>query len=129
MTFTDRESRTRPLLVLGVVALAGPAVLAFFAGGYFDGPRVWAGLVTWALVVVAMFSSPRPLPSRLGGRLALIGLGLLALWTLLSFTWAPIAGNAYHAGQRVILYAGALLAAAALLRPEVWPFRPARWPA
>ena len=116
MTFTDRESRTRPLLVLGVVALAGPAVLAFFAGGYFDGPRVWAGLITWALVVVAMFSSPRPLPARLGGRLALIGLGLLALWTLLSFTWAPIAGNAYHAGQRVILYAGALLAAAALLR-------------
>ena len=40
----------------------------------------------------------------------------MALWTLLSFTWAPIAGNAYHAGQRVILYAGALLAAAALLR-------------
>ena len=116
MTFTDRESRTRPLPVLGVVALAGPAVLAFFAGGYFDGPRVWAGLVTWALVVVAMFSSSHPLPARLGGRLALIGLGLLALWTLLSFTWAPIAGNAYHAGQRVILYAGALLAAAALLR-------------
>ena len=41
------------------MALAGPAVLAFFAGGYFDGPRVWAGLVTWALVVVAMFSAPR----------------------------------------------------------------------
>ena len=116
MTFTDRESRTGPLLVLSVAALAGPAVLAFFAGGYFDGPRVWAGLITWALVVVAMLSSPRPLPARLGGRLALIGLGLLALWTLLSFTWAPIAGNAYHAGQRVILYAGALLAAAALLR-------------
>ena len=116
MTFTDRESRTGPLLVLGVVALTGPAVLAFFAGGYFDGPRVWAGLITWVLVVVAMLTVPRALPSRLGGRLALIGLGLLALWTLLSFTWAPIAGTAYHAGQRVILYAGALLAAAALLR-------------
>jgi hypothetical protein len=99
-----------------VVALTGPAVLAFFAGGYFDSPRVWAGVITWALVVIAMLASPRPLPARLGGRLALIGLGLLALWTLFSFTWAPIAGNAYHAGQRVILYAGALLAAAALLR-------------
>ena len=116
MTFTDRESFHRPLLVLSVVALTGPAVLAFFAGGYFDGPRVWAGLIAWALVVVAMLVVPHPLPSRLGGRLALIGLGLLGLWTLLSFTWAPIAGNAYHAGQRVILYAGALLAAAALLR-------------
>ena len=116
MTFTDRETLHRPLVVVSVVALTGPAVLAFFAGGYFDGPRVWAGLITWALVAVAMLTSPRPLPTRLGGRLALVGLGLLALWTLLSFTWAPIAGNAYHAGQRVILYAGALLAAAALLR-------------
>ena len=116
MTSTDSKSRPGPLVVLGVVALTGPAVLAFFAGGYFDGPRVWAGLITWALVVVAMLSSPRALPARLGGRLALIGLGLLALWTLLSFTWAPVAGNAYHAGQRMILYAGALLAAAALLR-------------
>ena len=116
MTFTDRETLNRPLVVVSVVALTGPAVMAFFAGGYFDGPRVWAGLIAWALVVVAMLVVPRPLPSRLGGRLALIGLGLLGLWTLLSFTWAPIAGNAYHAGQRVILYAGALLAAAALLR-------------
>ena len=116
MTSTDSKFPAHPLVVLSVVALTGPAVLAFFAGGYFDGPRVWAGLITWALVVVAMLSSPRPLPARLGGRLAVIGLGLLALWTLLSFTWAPIAGNAYHAGQRVILYAGALLAAAALLR-------------
>jgi hypothetical protein len=98
------------------VALTGPAVLAFFAGGYFDGPRVWAGLITWTLVAVAMLSSPRPLPVRLGGRLALVGLGLLGAWTLFSFTWALLAGNAYHAGQRVILYAGALLAGAALLR-------------
>jgi hypothetical protein len=101
---------------VSVVALTGPAVLAFFAGGYFDSSRVWAGLITWALVVVAMLTSPRPLPARLGGRLALVGLGLLGAWTLFSFTWAPLAGNAYHAGQRVILYAGALLAGAALLR-------------
>jgi hypothetical protein len=116
VTSTDSKRQVHPLVVLSVVALTGPAVLAFFAGGYFDGPRVWAGLITWGLVVIAMLSSPRPLPTRLGGRLALVALGLLALWTLLSFTWAPIAGNAYHAGQRVILYAGALLAAAALLR-------------
>jgi len=37
------KPRTNPLVVLSVVALTGPAVLAFFAGGYFDGPRVWAG--------------------------------------------------------------------------------------
>ena len=45
--------------------------------------------------------------------LALVGFALL---TLLSLTWAPIAGSAYHAGQRTILYAGALLAATVLLR-------------
>ncbi len=99
-----------------VVLLGGPFVLAFFAGGYFDGPRVWAGLVAWLLVVVAAAFVERPLPRRLGGRLALVGLALLAAWTLVSFTWAPVAGDAYHAGQRVILYLGALLAAAALLR-------------
>jgi uncharacterized membrane protein YidH (DUF202 family) len=37
-------------------------------------------------------------------------------WTLLSITWAPIAGSAYHAGQLVFLYAGVLLAATMLLR-------------
>jgi hypothetical protein len=115
VTSTVSKSRPGPLVVLCVVALAGPAVLGFFAGGYFDGPRVWAGLIAWALVVIAMLTSPRPLPKRLGGRLALTGLGLLAAWTLTSLAWAPIAGNAYHAGQRVILYAGTLLAAVALL--------------
>ena len=99
-----------------LVLLAGPTVLAFFAGGYFDAPRVWAGLVAWALVGVAMLVVPRPLPREQGAQMALIGLALLAVWTLLSFTWAPIAGSAYHAGQRVVLYAGTLLAATALLR-------------
>jgi O-antigen ligase len=95
--------------------LAGPTVLAFFTGGYFDSPRAVAGLVAWILVVVALLTGSS-LPRGLGPRLALGGLALFALWTLVSFTWAPVAGNAYHAGQRVVLYAGALLAAALLLR-------------
>ncbi|MCW3065372.1 MAG: hypothetical protein JWN32_2544, partial [Solirubrobacterales bacterium] len=45
-----------------VVALAGPAALAFFAGGYFDVPRAWAGLVAWALVAVALVAVPNALP-------------------------------------------------------------------
>ena len=98
------------------VLLAGPTVLAFFAGGYFDAPRVWAGLIAWLLVAVAMVVSPRPLPRTLGPAMAILGLGLLAAWTLVSMTWAPIAGSAYHAGQRVIMYTGVLIAATALLR-------------
>ncbi len=95
--------------------LAGPLVLAFFSGGYFDGPRVWAGLIAWALVAVAVFAARRPVPSSGPARLALAGLALLAVWTLLSFTWSPVAGTAYHDGQRVFLYLGVMIAACALL--------------
>jgi hypothetical protein len=101
-----------------VALLAGPTVLAFFAGGYFDAPRLWAGVLAWLLVAVAMIVCPRPLPRSAAATTALVGLGLLAAWTLVSFTWAPVPGSAYHAGQRVVLYAGVLLAATALLRPR-----------
>ena len=37
--------------------LAGPTVLAFFSGGYFDGPRAWAGLIAWALVAIALVAA------------------------------------------------------------------------
>jgi uncharacterized integral membrane protein len=101
----------------GLLALlAGPTVLAFFSGGYFDGPRVWAGLIAWVVVAVAIVASRRPFPRGRPGRLAIAGFTLLALWTLVSFAWAPVAGTAYHYGQRVLLYAGTLIAAAALLR-------------
>jgi O-antigen ligase len=98
------------------VLLAGPTVLAFFTGGYFDAERAWAGLVAWLLVVVALVLRAGPLPRLTSSRLALGALALLGVWTLASTTWAPIAGRAYHAGQIVILYLGALLAAVLLLR-------------
>jgi hypothetical protein len=96
--------------------LAGPIVLAFFSGGYFDEPRVWAGLVAWLLVIATAILSPRPFPRSGPGRLALIGLALLAGWTLVSFTWAPVAGSAYHAGELAFLYLGGMLAAVGLMR-------------
>lgn len=99
-----------------VVLLAGPVVLAFFSGGYFDGPREWAGIVAWALVAVSMIAVRDPLPRAPASRLAIGGLALLAAWTLASLAWAPIADSAYDAGQIAILYAGVLLAATALLR-------------
>ena len=96
--------------------IAGPTVLAFFSGGYFDEPRAWAGLGAWILVVVALIVVPQALPRGLPSWLALSGLGAFAAWTLLSITWAPIAGTAYHYGQIAFLYLGVLLAAALLLR-------------
>ncbi len=98
------------------VLLAGPVALAFFSGGYFDEPRAWAGLITWGLVVAAALTAPRILPLSRSGRVVLVGLVLLAAWTLLSITWAPIAGDAYHRGQLALLYVGSLIAAGALLR-------------
>lgn len=100
-----------------VVLLAGPTALAFFSGGYFDGPRAWAGLLAWALVAVAVIAAPRPAMTP-GSWLAVGGLAALAGWTLLSITWAPVAGSAYHAGQITILYTGVLLAGMLLLRSE-----------
>jgi hypothetical protein len=109
--------RAAALTAARAALLAGPTALAFFSGGYFDGPRAWAGLIAWALVAVAVLATPWPIANRRGW-LAIGGLGALAAWTLLSTTWAPIAGSAYHAGQIVFLYTGVLLAAAALLRPQ-----------
>ena len=94
--------------------LLGPTALAFFAGGYFAGPRAWAGVGAWACVVVAVLAGAR-LPRGRTARLATGGLALLAGWTLLSILWAPIAGNAYAASQITVLYAGVLIAAAMLM--------------
>jgi hypothetical protein len=98
--------------------LAGPTALAFFRGGSVTTARVWAGLGAWILAVAALALSDRPIARDWPGRLAIGSLLLLAGWTLLSLVWAPVAGSAYDAGQLVMLYAGGLIAAAALLRTE-----------
>jgi len=98
------------------VLLAGPTVLSFFTGGYFDVPREWAGLVAWAVVVAATAIAPAPSALSRPAWIAVAGLALFAAWTLLSTLWAPIAGLAYSAGQIVVLYLGAMLATVLLLR-------------
>ena len=96
--------------------IAGPTVLAFFSGGFFDRPRIVAAILAWALVAVAAVLVPDPLPSSVPGRLALAGLLLLTVWTAASVSWAPIAGRAQDDVQRLLLYLGAFIAAVALLR-------------
>jgi hypothetical protein len=95
------------------IALAGPTALAFFSGGFFDEPRLWAGLVACALLVVAALTSP--LPRSPWPWVAPAALALLAGWAWLSAGWAPLAGAAIADAQRVALYAVALLAATLLL--------------
>jgi hypothetical protein len=96
--------------------LAGPTVLAFFSGGYFDEARLWGAIGAFALVLVAALVSDAPLPKSWPGRLAIAGLAGLAAWTAFSIDWAPLAGPAFHDSQRLLLYVAALIAAAALLR-------------
>jgi hypothetical protein len=103
--------------------LAGPTVIAFFSGGYFDEPREIGGIAAWALVVVAAIVSRRPFPRGWPGILAIAALAALTGWIALSLNWAPLAGAAQDDLQRVAFYLGALIAAAALLGPRPM----ARW--
>ncbi len=97
------------------ILIAGPTVLAFRSGGYFDEPRLIAGIVAWALVLLAAVVTGRPLPRSTPGRIALGALALLTVWTLLSISWAPIAGRAENDAQRLLVYLGVFAAALALL--------------
>ncbi len=115
---TRRRPRVLATAAASAVLLAGPTILAFFAGGYFATPRAWAGLTAWTLVLIAIICAPGALsrPFLRSGAIALAALALFAGWTLLSTVWAPEAGPAYGAGQIVFLYLGAALAGALLLR-------------
>ncbi len=110
--------RTGATTAARLALLGGPTALAFFSGGYFDGPRAWAGLVAWLLVIVGAVAGRSGLPRGGAPRAAIAGLAVMAAWSLISIVWAPIAGNAYHAGQLAMLYLGALIAAALLLGDE-----------
>ena len=109
-------------------ALAGPTVLAFYSGGFFDEPRLWAGLVLWACWPRPPWPGPLPRARRAAGR-ALGGLAGLAAWTAASVAWAPLGRAGARTRQRVTVYLAALCAAAAWLRPGAAARRPSRrWP-
>ena len=104
----------RSLCMAGAGAvLAGPTALAFWSGGYFDEPRLWAGLAACALVGLGAVVAP--LPRAAWTWLAVGALVALAGWVWLSASWAPLPGQAIADAQRVALYAAALLAAVLLL--------------
>ncbi len=108
--------RRAVLLVAAAVLLGGPTLLAFFAGGFFDGPRFVATLVAWVLVLVVALTSTRPLPRSAPGLAALAGLALITAWTGASLAWAPLSEPATDNLVRLLLYLGVFIAAGALLR-------------
>jgi hypothetical protein len=107
--------RAVPVLATAVL-LAGPTVVAFFTGGYFDGARAAATAVAWAVVLLLALAGPLPLPRSGPGWLAAGALAALAAWSAISIAWAPLVGPAVDSVQRVLLYLGTLLAATAVLR-------------
>jgi hypothetical protein len=115
--------RNTALAIGAGVLIGGPTALAFFSGGFFDRPRLIAATAAWLLVGVATLLSPRPLPSSTPGRIALAALFVLAAWTALSLTWAPLGGPAQDDLQRLLLYLGFFGAGLALLRGQ----RVQRW--
>jgi hypothetical protein len=111
--------RRAVLLTAAAVLLAGPTALAFFSGAYFEGPRLVATLVAWALVLAVAVAAPRPLPGSFYGRAALAGLVLIAAWTGVSLAWAPLSGPASNSLVRLLLYIGAFIVGAAALRERL----------
>lgn len=98
------------------VLLAGPTVLAFFAGGYFDDARLAGAIVAWALVLVVAVVVPDPFGGTRSARLTLLAFLLFAGWTVASTAWAPLSVPAVDEAQRLVLYAGAAIAGMALVR-------------
>jgi len=109
----------RPVLrVLRAVILAGPTVLAFASGGYFDHARLIALIVTWIVVAAVVVVSDAPLPRSREGIAALAALAGYVGWIALSTTWAPLKGSAADDLERALLYLGAFVAVAAAFRPR-----------
>ena len=107
--------RARLPVLLALPLLLGPGLLACLNGAYFDGPRLWAAIVAWALLAVAAATLPRPLPASGPGRAALAGLAALTAWTAISLSWAPDGGAAVDDVQRLLLYLPYLALAIAVL--------------
>jgi O-antigen ligase len=108
-----RRIASTPLLVL---ALAGPTVLAFFTGGYFDMSRIVAALLAWLLVLAVALTAPVAVVRNRPGLFAVAALALLTAWTAISFSWAALTDPASGALERLVLYLGALIVASALLQ-------------
>jgi hypothetical protein len=96
--------------------LGGPMVLAFFSGGYFERPRLWALGIAWLLVGLAAVVCRQPWPRTAAGWLAVSGLAGLTALTALSITWSPVRDVAQGDAQRLALYLAIVLAGAAALR-------------
>ena len=108
--------RASGLLCARGALVAGPVVLAFFSGGFFDGPRDVALLAAAAVLVLLAAAGAPLLPRHRAARAALAAALGYAAWIALSATWAPVRDFAGDDAERALLYAAILVAAAAAFR-------------
>jgi hypothetical protein len=106
---------SRPSPALAVTAgtlVVGPVALAFWSGGYFDGPRLVAlgGVAVVLLVLAVVAPAGSLLPRGAGPWAAVAGLSLLAGWVALSRGRSVLPDVAGDDAERVLLYAGFLVA-------------------
>ena len=106
--------RPAPLSLIAFALVAVAPALAFFSGGYFEGPRLVAAIATWALAAAAVLAAPDLRALRGVAAVALAALAALSAWTALSITWAPLDQPAVDALERVLLYLAACAAAVLL---------------
>jgi hypothetical protein len=106
----------RALVIVRIGLLTGPVVLAFWSGGFFDGPRLWALAGAWSLVFLCVLGSRVPFPRAAAAVTAVLGLAALAGWTAISVGWAPLEDPAQDDLERVLLYLGFVLASTAAWR-------------
>ena len=99
-----------------IAALAGPFVLAFASGGFFDGGRQVALIVAALLLGVWAFAGRSPVPHDRRAIIALVGLAGYCGWVALSSQWAPRADIAHADLERVLLYLAAFAVAVTLWR-------------
>jgi hypothetical protein len=104
-----RHPRAKALAAPAALA-AGPTALAFWAGGYFAGPRLVAAAAAWVVVAGLALALGARRPSG-ASPAALAGLGLLVAWVAVSRSQAPLEDPAGADLQRDALYLGALIAA------------------
>jgi hypothetical protein len=113
-----RSLRGIALLGARAALIAGPVVLAFFAGGFFDGPRDVALLAAGVVLAVLVAAAPAGslVPRHPAARVALAAAVAYAGWIALSVTWAPVRDFAGDDAERALLYAATLAAAAIAFR-------------
>ena len=106
--------RQAALLSARVVLIAGPVAIAFFAGGFNDGPRDIALLVAGVVLAVLVMATPAEhlVPRHPAARLALLAAVAYAGWIGLSAVWAPVRDYAGDDAERALLYATVLAASA-----------------